>query len=103
MNQLSTAQKRFPRSDPDIAADFFALRKTFQAGRWIFSELRNDLNQSSHCDIAWAGGLASLAHAESKGTIGACVVYDNPTDSKLTHEQWLIWGDDSPLWRPARF
>src|SRR6478672_1618960 len=29
MNQLAVAQKRFPRSEQDIAADYFALRKSF--------------------------------------------------------------------------
>ena len=28
MNQLSVAEKRFPRSEQDIAADYFALRKS---------------------------------------------------------------------------
>ena len=27
MNQLSVAEKRFPKSEQDIAADYFALRK----------------------------------------------------------------------------
>ena len=38
MQQLSTAQKRFPRGEQDIASDFFALRKHYQATRWVFSE-----------------------------------------------------------------
>jgi len=61
MNQLQVAEKQFPKGHPDIAADFFALRKDSQAGRWIFSEGSNPLNQASHCDIAWAGGLATKA------------------------------------------
>ena len=61
MNQLATAEKRFPRSEPDVASDFYALRKTFQGGRWKFSEGSNALNPHSHCDIAWAGGLSSQA------------------------------------------
>jgi phage FluMu gp28-like protein len=62
MNQLATAKKRFPRSEQDIAADFFALRKSFEGNRWVFSEGRNTLSPNSHCDIAWAGALASHAH-----------------------------------------
>lgn len=62
MNQLSLAQKRFPTSERDIAADFFALRKNFIGQRWLFTETRNLENPASHCDIAWAGGLASEAH-----------------------------------------
>jgi len=73
MNQLATAQKRFPRSHHDIAADFFALRKSHHGARWSFSEGRNSLNRSSHCDIAWAGALASHAHNENKGWAGAWV------------------------------
>src|SRR6185369_5422770 len=62
MNQLATAQKRFPKSEQDIAADYFALRKSFTGSKWAFSEARNPLNRVSHCDIAWAGALASHAH-----------------------------------------
>jgi phage FluMu gp28-like protein len=102
MNQLSVSEKRFPRAHADIAADFFALRKVHTGTRWIFNEGRNTLNPASHCDIAWAGALASFAHAENKGGGGlvAYVAHDSPTDSKLSHEQWLIWGNDSPLWKP---
>ena len=66
MNQLATAEKRFPRSDQDIAADFFALRKFYTGTRWAFSEGRNTVNPASHCDIAWAAALASHAHTEKK-------------------------------------
>jgi hypothetical protein len=41
MNQLSIAEKHFPRAEQDIPADFFALRKAFVGTRWIFSEGRN--------------------------------------------------------------
>ena len=66
MNQLASAQKRFPRSEPDIAADFFALRKAYSGVKWVFSEGRNNHNPASHCDIAWAGALASHAHTSKK-------------------------------------
>ena len=77
MNQLSVAQKRFPRSEQDIAADYFALRKTYQGTRWIFSETRNSSNPASHCDIAWAGALATHAHTANKGSIGVAVIHDS--------------------------
>jgi phage FluMu gp28-like protein len=77
MNQLSTAQKRFPRSEQDIAADYFALRKAFAGAKWAFSEGRNTLNTASHCDITWAGALATHAHTERKAGAGAAVIYDN--------------------------
>ena len=71
MNQLSVAQKRFPKSEQDIAADYFALRKSYHGTRWIFSESRNSLNPASHCDIAWAGALATHAHTARKVCAGA--------------------------------
>jgi phage FluMu gp28-like protein len=73
MNQLATAQKRFPMSQQDIAADYFALRKAFNGNRWAFSEGRNALSPASHCDIAWAGALASYAHQNRRAEVGALV------------------------------
>ena len=73
MNQLSVAEKHFPRSETDIAADYFALRKTHTGTRWVFSEGRNTLNPASHCDIAWAGALASYAHTERRPRVWARV------------------------------
>jgi phage FluMu gp28-like protein len=65
MNQLSVAEKIFPKDQPDVAQDFFALRKIHTGNRWKFTEGRNLLNPSSHCDIAWAGALASQADARA--------------------------------------
>jgi phage FluMu gp28-like protein len=73
MNQLSIAEKRFPRSHQDIAADYFALKKSFTGTRWTFSESRNSSNAASHCDIAWAGALASEAHTRNKYETGIMV------------------------------
>ena len=104
MNQLSNAQKRFPKSQQDIAADYFALRKSHNGARWIFSESRNHLNPSSHCDIAWAGALATEAHHSNKGSVGAAVLMDDGTvwhsDQNLSPEQRLIHSDDPRIWRP---
>ncbi len=66
MNQLSSAEKRFPRSQQDIAAGYFALRKAHNGTRWVFSESTNSFNPASHCDIAWAGALASHVHTQKK-------------------------------------
>jgi phage FluMu gp28-like protein len=63
MNQLATTEKVFPKSEPDIAQDYFALRKIFAANKWRFTEGRNLLNPASHCDIAWSGGLSTKADA----------------------------------------
>jgi phage FluMu gp28-like protein len=63
MNQLSVAEKIFPKSEPDVAQDFFALRKIFAGKTWKFTEGRNLLNPASHCDIAWSGALATKADA----------------------------------------
>jgi phage FluMu gp28-like protein len=69
MNQLATAQKRFPKSEQDVAADFFALRKLHNGNKWAFSEGANALNPASHCDIAWAGALATHAHGDGNDNI----------------------------------
>src|SRR3954464_504904 len=37
MNQLAAAEKRFPKSDDDISADYFALRRNFVGKKWIFT------------------------------------------------------------------
>jgi hypothetical protein len=63
MNQLSVAEKIFPKGEPDVAQDFFSLRKIYSGTTWKFTEGRNHLNAASHCDIAWAGALSSKADA----------------------------------------
>jgi phage FluMu gp28-like protein len=73
MNQLSGGEKHFPKSEADVAADYFALRKTHTGTRWAFSEGRNSLNAASHCDIAWAGALATHAHLERPYSTGCLV------------------------------
>jgi len=73
MNELASGQKRFPRTEQDIASDYFALRKQFAGSRWAFTETKNALNPHSHCDIAWAGALATEAHREHPCTIFAMV------------------------------
>jgi phage FluMu gp28-like protein len=111
MNQLSVAQKRFPRAEQDIAADYFALRKVFAAGKWTFSEVKNSLNPASHCDLAWAGALASYAHAQGKSRVWAAVAHENgwsdengfhPYNSPGTAcspETEMLWSDDPSIWR----
>lgn len=64
MNQLTVAEKEFPRDQQDIGCDYFALRKTYAGKKWVFSEGRNTFNPNSHCDIAWSGGLSSIADKE---------------------------------------
>ena len=73
MNHLSSAHLRFPRNQPDIAADFFALRKSFTGTKWVFHEGRNTYNRASHCDIAWAGALAAEANTRKKSNAWAFV------------------------------
>ncbi len=115
MNQLSVAEKRFPRSEPDIAADYFALRKSFTGSKWAFSEGRNTSNPASHCDIAWAGALATHAHTQLRCTVGAAVIMedgtivssDDPRPSPEMAEQARIrrfmFSNDPAIWRPLRF
>jgi hypothetical protein len=76
MNQLTVAEKQFPKNEPDIGADFFALRKDYQAKRWIFSEGSNPLNQASHCDIAWGGALSTKAGSMQGGPPGDIKAFD---------------------------
>jgi phage FluMu gp28-like protein len=73
MNQLSMGEKLFPKSEQDIAADFFALRKSHNGTRWTFSEGPNAFNAASHCDIAWAGALSSFANTKKQVIVGAIV------------------------------
>jgi phage FluMu gp28-like protein len=61
MNQLSVAEKIIPKGEPDIAQDYFAIRKIYAGKRWTFVSGRNLLNPASHGDIAWSGALASKA------------------------------------------
>ncbi len=112
MNQLSVAEKRFPKSESDIAADYFALRKTHNGSKWIFSEGRNTLNPASHCDIAWAGALATLAHTERRCEVVAAVLHENcwfdgkeyhpygpgSEETKLSPEHAALWSDDPNIW-----
>ena len=65
------AEKIFPKGEPDVAQDFFSLRKIFAGKTWKFMEGRNLLNPASHGDIAWAGALASHA-AKTGGAPVAC-------------------------------
>jgi phage FluMu gp28-like protein len=77
MNQLSVAEKHIPKDQHDVAADFFALRKTFAGNKWVFTEGRNHSNPNSHCDIAWAAALATFAHAETENFgISAAVAHE---------------------------
>jgi phage FluMu gp28-like protein len=77
MNQLSVAEKHFPKDHPDIAADFFALRKIHTGTKWLFTEGRNNHNPDSHCDIAWAAALSTHAHIENdSGGVSAAVIHE---------------------------
>lgn len=72
MNQLSVAEKIFPKSEPDIAADYFAIRKIFSGKKWQFVSGRNLLNPASHGDIAWSGALSTKADSGASN-MGALV------------------------------
>jgi hypothetical protein len=92
----------------DIASDYFALRKVYTGTRWVFTEGRNTLNSASHCDIAWAGALATYAHTQRKSSAGGCVlmedgsVWHSDRDYKSA-EHNLLWSNDPSIWRPLRF
>lgn len=59
--QFASGERRIPEDEPDVAQDFFALRRSWQGKSWIYTESSNPLNPASHCDIAWAGALAHEA------------------------------------------
>ena len=111
MNQLSIAGKRFPRSEQDIAADYFALRKIHNGTRWDFDEGHNSSNAASHCDIAWAGALATYAHTKRKCEVGITVLHENGWSDSSTGfhpfspetlrraEHDLLWSDDPRIWK----
>jgi phage FluMu gp28-like protein len=111
MNQLAVAQKRFPRSEQDIAADYFALQKRFNGNRWVFSEGRNSSNVVSHCDIAWAGALATHAHTEQNfegpwamvlhenGWSDGKNFYPDGSTKPVSAEERLVWSDDPRIWQ----
>jgi len=94
MHQLAAGEKRFPIATEhrDIACDYLALRKHNTGSRWIFTEGANNLNPNSHCDIAWAGGLASHAQSNFRD-VGAAVVYDHWDSARL----WKPWRPGMPL------
>ena len=102
MNQLSAGEKCFPRGEPDIAADYFALRKTFVGSKWVFSEGRNSHNPASHCDIAWAGALASHAHTERKCEVGGAVVYEHGVSDGQSNLARLLLSNDPRIWKPLQ-
>jgi len=104
MNQLSVAEKRFPRSHQDIAADYFALRKCHTGAKWVFSETANSSNPSSHCDIAWAGALAAHAYIQRKCHVGAAVLLEDGSISSTSRPRspltQILLSDDPNIWRP---
>jgi phage FluMu gp28-like protein len=74
MTQLQLMQKQFPKDQPDIATDFYALHKVVKNGKPHFSEGTNQLNPSSHCDIAWSGALSTRASSQAgSGYVGVLV------------------------------
>jgi len=101
-------EQQFARHN--IAADYFALRKVPNGAKRAFTEGRNAYHSASHCDIAWAGALATHAHTECRCQIGAAVLYDNgwfkgkdfhPLGSvkPVSPEHALLWSDDPGIWR----
>lgn len=100
MNQLQAQEKQFPKDQPDIATDFYALNKIYQGGRWIFSEGANPLNPASHADIAWGGALSTKASTMTPATPGTFKPFGGPeatardagkqSRSEIRHSRQLI-------------
>ena len=69
------------------------------------------LNPASHCDIAWAGPLATHAHTERRSAVGAAVALENgwvdengfhpdrSSSQTVSPEQALLWSNDPRIWR----
>lgn len=64
MEHLSFHGKLMPDDleNQDIPHDFFAIQKINQPRKTLFAETANEFNEHSHCDIAWAGAMSSMAH-----------------------------------------
>ncbi len=57
--------------------DDVVLRKNFTGSKWLFTEGRNPHNPASHCDIAWAGALATFAYTENTTSgVSAAVAHE---------------------------
>ena len=52
-------------------SQFTAEQFIADCSRWVSSEARNHLNPASHCDIAWAGALATHAHMDNRSEVWA--------------------------------
>ncbi len=64
MTQLQGGEKKFSKHEPDLASDYYAIQKVYINRKWVFKNGKNQLNEASHCDIAWAGGLSSYAASQ---------------------------------------
>jgi len=107
---LKRLKSKFPTSEQDIAADYFALRKAHNGTKWVFSEGRNIHNPASHCDIAWAGALATHAHTERKCSVGAAVahehgniIYDADMTPEEANQRRMLLSNDPAIWKPFKF
>jgi len=79
MNQLSVPQKRFPRSQQDIRCQISRSAQVLhRAHSWTFTEGRN-IFQSRQPHAHRLGRLASHAHTENKGSVGAAILMDDGT------------------------
>jgi hypothetical protein len=73
---------------------------------------------ASHCDIAWAGALATHAHTQQDRTPGAAVgcgngiigmdgvwrpLNTNPQMTQEENERRMILSDDPKIWKPLRY
>ena len=64
-NAFEQRQIRLPADVPEIQADLAGIRKSSSiTGKLCFTESKNELLPSSHCDIAWSCALAVRAAAE---------------------------------------
>ena len=64
------------RRHEDILQDLACIRtEPATSGLTRFYEVRNPLNKNSHCDMAWAGGMALTVGEDSQGPVGLIVPF----------------------------
>ena len=68
MTTYEDVRQRIPaKGYDDVIHDLHAVQKETRLGRLVLHETRNPLESRSHCDMAYANGLALMAGSEGWG------------------------------------
>lgn len=85
-NAFEQRQIRLPADLPEIQADLAGIRKSAAiSGKLCFTESKNELLPSSHCDIAWSCALAVRAANEQIPSEDAA--FTDELENKFTFER----------------